>query len=139
MGTDELGLNEMLYIADLDSPNMVKAELEDGVHSFYLGNNGDKLIDIYSNPQTPKTTRILDLDAKLISNILVSDNPVANLKIGEVEIVHMLADDGMTILNGRLIKPYDFNLDKKYKVLVYVYGGPHLQLIRNSWMSAAPL
>ena len=40
---------------------------------------------------------------------------------------------------SRLIKPSDFDPNKKYPVLVYVYGGPHAQLITNSWLDGASL
>ena len=33
----------------------------------------------------------------------------------------------------RLIKPVDFDPNKKYPVIVYVYGGPHAQLVTNHW------
>lgn len=33
----------------------------------------------------------------------------------------------------RLIKPADFDASKKYPVIVYVYGGPHSQMVKNTW------
>jgi dipeptidyl-peptidase-4 len=42
-------------------------------------------------------------------------------------------------LHGRLIKPSNFDPAKKYPVLVYVYGGPHAQMVTNSWLGAAQL
>jgi dipeptidyl-peptidase-4 len=38
-----------------------------------------------------------------------------------------------------MIKPSDFDETKEYPVLVYLYNGPHVQLVRNTWMAAAPL
>ena len=49
-----------------------------------------------------------------------------------VEFVTVTADDG-TKLNASMIKPTDFDPAKKYPVLINVYGGPHVQLVRNSW------
>ena len=42
-------------------------------------------------------------------------------------------------LYGRMIKPHDFDEDKEYPVLVYVYGGPHAQLVNNNWLGGASL
>jgi dipeptidyl-peptidase-4 len=42
-------------------------------------------------------------------------------------------------LHYRLIKPSNFDENKKYPVLVYVYGGPHAQLVTNSWLDGASL
>ncbi len=39
----------------------------------------------------------------------------------------------------RLIKPHDFDSTKQYPVMIYVYGGPHAQLVTNSWMYGASL
>ena len=38
-----------------------------------------------------------------------------------------------------MIKPINFDPKKKYPVLVYVYGGPHAQLVKNSWLGGAGL
>lgn len=45
--------------------------------------------------------------------------------------------DGKTDLYGRLIKPVNFDTNKKYPVVVYVYGGPHSQLVNKSWHNSA--
>ncbi|WP_407695871.1 S9 family peptidase [Shewanella sedimentimangrovi] len=42
------------------------------------------------------------------------------------------ADDGQA-LHYRLFKPVDFDASKRYPVLVRVYGGPHAQMVVNSW------
>jgi len=44
-----------------------------------------------------------------------------------------------TKLYYRLIKPTRFDSTKKYPVIVYVYGGPHEQLITDSWLGGAGL
>jgi dipeptidyl-peptidase-4 len=38
-----------------------------------------------------------------------------------------------------MIKPADFDSTKKYPVIVYVYGGPHVQLVNNTWLGGAGL
>ena len=38
-----------------------------------------------------------------------------------------------TLFYTRLVKPSDFDAAKKYPVVVYVYGGPHTQLVQNAW------
>ena len=37
----------------------------------------------------------------------------------------------------RMIKPVDFDPAKKYPVIIYVYGGPHSQLVKNSWLGGS--
>ncbi|MEO7174468.1 MAG: prolyl oligopeptidase family serine peptidase [Saprospiraceae bacterium] len=47
--------------------------------------------------------------------------------------------DNTTDLYARLIKPLGFDPSKKYPVLVYVYGGPHVQLIQDAWLGGADM
>jgi dipeptidyl-peptidase-4 len=56
-----------------------------------------------------------------------------------MSMVNLTADDGTTNLYGRLIKPTNYDPSKKYPVIVYVYGGPHTQLVTNSWLGGARL
>ena len=51
------------------------------------------------------------------------------MKFGKI-----LAADDSTELYFRMITPPDFSEKKKYPVIITVYGGPHLQTVRNSWM-----
>ena len=53
-------------------------------------------------------------------------------KLPEITIGTFKAADGKTDLYYRLIKPVDFDPNKKYPAIIYVYGGPHAQLIHNT-------
>ena len=66
------------------------------------------------------------------------ENPLENYDIGKTTLDKLKATDG-TSLYLRLIKPNDFNPSNKYPVLIYVYGGPHAQLVTNSWLGGASL
>ncbi len=138
-GADETGLNEYLYIASLDNENIKKISKQFGVHSYRMSNSGEYFIDIYSDLNTPRITQIINHKGKLIRQLLISDNPLKEIKTGKTELLDLKAADGRTTLHARIIKPYDFNPSKKYKVLVYLYGGPHAQMIRNAWLAYAPL
>lgn len=48
------------------------------------------------------------------------------------EFKELKAEDGQ-VLQTRLFKPVPFDASKKYPVVVRVYGGPHAQLVTNSW------
>lgn len=55
----------------------------------------------------------------------------------EVEVGTIKAADGETDLHYRLIKPVGLDENKKYPTIVYVYGGPHSQLVTGDWMNGA--
>jgi dipeptidyl-peptidase-4 len=71
--------------------------------------------------------------------LLESANKYDEYTIGSAEIKTIKAADGTTDLHTRLIKPSTFDPSKKYPVLVYVYGGPHAQMITNSFLDGANL
>jgi len=138
-GTDESGLNTTVYCASLEggkpSKRLVK---EDGVHNFSLSSGAKHLIDDYSDTKTPHITRVVNLKGKSKNNLHTAKNPYEGYKISSPELLTLKAKDG-TPLQARLIKPADFDPSKKYPVIVYVYGGPHAQMVTNSWLANASL
>lgn len=65
-------------------------------------------------------------------------DPLNKLALGEIRIDTLQANDG-TRLFSRTIFPVDFNPAKKYPVVIYVYGGPHAQMISNTRLGQAQL
>jgi dipeptidyl-peptidase-4 len=57
----------------------------------------------------------------------------------KLQMVTFTAADGKTPLYGRMITPPNMDPAKKYPVIVYVYGGPHAQLVTNRWLGGASL
>ena len=59
-------------------------------------------------------------------------NRLAEFELGTNEEMEVSADDGTKLL-ARLVKPAGFDPSRKYPVIVYLYGGPHAQVVRDSW------
>ncbi len=137
-GTDETGLNRYAYRVDLKSGETTKLSKKSGIHTYKMDDDGMLLIDQYSSLKTPHVTDIITTRGKRVENVKVANNPLRNVKVGTTELVKIKADDG-TILHARMIKPSNFNPARKYPVFVYVYGGPHAQMVTNSWLAGAPL
>ncbi|MEO0038508.1 MAG: hypothetical protein RIQ59_1719 [Bacteroidota bacterium] len=111
---------------------------DEGVHNVIVSSDGKWFFDEFSNHSTP--SKSLLYDAKLKANtLLVSKNKYDGYQIGTSEIKTIKSADGTTDLYTRLIKPSNFDATKKYPVLVYVYGGPHAQMITNSYLDGANL
>ena len=70
--------------------------------------------------------------------IYTAENPLKDYNLGTTEFVTLKGTDG-TDLYARVIKPANFDATKKYPVLIYVYGGPHAQLVTNSWLGGSSL
>ncbi len=105
---------------------------EPGDHSFSLSPDGRFIAETYSNLTTPPVTRLLKSDGTLVA---VIDKPVNHLdeySLPTREFREVKAADGVA-LPAMLIKPPEFAPRKKYPVVVSVYGGPHLQEVRDAW------
>ena len=70
--------------------------------------------------------------------LITANNPLEKYAIGSTEYGTVKGKDGSK-LYYRMIKPNNFDPSKKYPVLVYVYGGPHAQMVTNSWLGGASL
>ena len=111
---------------------------DEGVHNVSISSDGKWFFDEFSNHSTPSKSVLYD--SKLnATTLLVSKNKYDGYQIGTSEIKTIKSADGTTDLYTRLIKPSNFDASKKYPVLVYVYGGPHAQLITNSFLDGANL
>ncbi len=127
------------FSVDLKNLSVRQLTQAAGVHTPKLSPDGRYLIDSWSALETPRVVDVVDVKAgKKIKNILNAPDPLKGYTTGKTEFVTLKTINGIS-LYGRLIKPSDFDADKKYPVLVYVYGGPHAQLVRNSWLGGARL
>jgi len=137
-GTSEDGRELHAYSVNINSKKVTQLTKAKGVHHAKLHSNGKYLLDSYSNLTTPKQADIIGTKKGGITNLYTAPNPLSDYKTGQIELIELKAEDG-TPLYGRMIKPSNFDENKKYPVLVYVYGGPGVQLITNSWNAGASL
>ena len=129
--------NTLVYKVDLKGKQTLLTK-EEGTHNVVMSADGKWMIDEFSNHTTPSKTLLIDPKGK-VTTLLTSPNKYDNYQIGTSEIKTIKAADGTTDLYTRMIKPSNFDPSKKYPVLVYVYGGPHAQMITNSHLDGASL
>ncbi|NDV60377.1 DPP IV N-terminal domain-containing protein [Bacteroides sp. 519] len=111
---------------------------DEGVHNCKLSHSGSYVIDTYSTPQTPRKIEIINVRGGQSGiTLLEASNPYKNYDMPHFETGVIKADDEITDLYYRITKPADFDATKKYPVIVYVYGGPHAQMVTNSWQYGA--
>jgi len=131
-------LEEQLYSLDLKSGKTKLLTRDKGVHNPTIRTDGKYFITRFSNPQVASRTLVMAVSGKLNKVIHEDINPLKDYKLGETDVFTLKADDG-TDLYCRLIKPADFDPAKKYPALIYVYGGPHAQMITGDWLNGAGL
>ena len=115
-----------------------------GTHSVVLNENGDCYVDVYSSVDVPAAAywNKVKYGKKLqqISyRLYVSENPLKDYAMPGIKLGTIKAADGKTDLYYRLITPPNMKPGEKYPTLVYVYGGPHSQLVTDSWLGGGNL
>lgn len=109
----------------------------EGVHNAIASNSGRYVIDNYSTPTLPRKIDIIDTQTGKSVNLLTAANPFLGFKMPVIETGTIKAADGVTDIYYRLIKPADMDPNKKYPAIVYVYGGPHAQMVTGGWQNGA--
>ncbi|MDP4596408.1 MAG: DPP IV N-terminal domain-containing protein [Crocinitomicaceae bacterium] len=129
--------NTLVYEVDLQGNQRLLTNAE-GTHRFALAPKGAYYYDGYSSVEVANKEYVMTLNGKMAKLLQDSPDKLAEYNIGSTEIGNIKGKDG-SALYYRMIKPADFDPTKKYPVLVYVYGGPHAQMVTNSWLAGANL
>ena len=136
--TKDGALNRTVYAVDIASGAMTKLTGKEGTNSVSFNDECSFFINRYQALTVPKVISISNSSGVEVNTLLTSKDPLAEYKLGSTEFITLKADDG-TELYARIIKPIDFDPNKKYPCITYVYGGPHVQLVRNLWLGGADL
>jgi dipeptidyl-peptidase-4 len=131
--TEKSPIERQLYRVNLDGSGFARITKEDGTHSINFAPTANFYVDTYSNAITPPRQDLYRPDGTKTATI--NENKVEELAryhLSPVEFATVKAHDGVA-LNCFLMKPPNFDPEKKYPVIVYTYGGPHAQVVLNAW------
>lgn len=127
-----------LYTVNYKSGSLKRIDAAAGVHNAAISDDGKYILDVYSNATTPRVVNMINNKANLVKQILKAEDPLKEYQRARVEEVTLAAEDG-TPLFGKLIYPTDFDPNKKYPVIYYLYNGPHVQLVQNTYPASGNL
>ena len=106
-----------------------------GTYSATFSNGCKYYITVYSNANTAPVYSLFNVQGKLVKTLV--DNASLQAKMKDYGTCHKqfstFTTSGGTSLNCYTITPADFDQNKKYPVLIYVYGGPGNQQVTNSY------
>jgi dipeptidyl-peptidase-4 len=131
-------VNQDFYSVNVKNGEMKRLTFGNGFHNAVLDEKGNYFLDSYSSSNTPREYNVINTSTKKAVNIFKADNPVKDYKLGKWDLFTIKNNEG-TDLYCRLFKPADFDSTKKYPVIVYLYNGPHNQLVTNTWMAGGEL
>jgi dipeptidyl-peptidase-4 len=122
-----------LYSVALDGGDMRRLGRRRGWHEALAAPDGSCLLDTFSDLNTPPRLDLVDVSGRKVRTIDDGAIPaLADVALGATELGSLRAGDG-TALYWSMLRPADFDPLKKYPVLVYVYGGPTDQMVKNAW------
>lgn len=130
----EKPVNQYVCKVNLKSGVLTRLGAADGVHYPIFSDSKNYFIDYFTNVTTPRIISLVSNQGKTIKVLKDSKNPYADCAMGETKIFPIVNKHGDSLW-CRLITPPNMDKGKKYPVLIYVYGGPHSQLVTNSFIS----
>lgn len=107
-----------------------------GWHSITMSSDCKYFVDNYSSFNVPAICDLRSADGKMVRNLLTAKDPLADYLTGKVEFGTVKSADGQYDNYYRLFYPANFDPSKKYPVILYVYGGPHSQMVTDTWLGS---
>ncbi|HXM96710.1 MAG TPA: DPP IV N-terminal domain-containing protein [Candidatus Dormibacteraeota bacterium] len=134
--TEKSPVERHLYRVGLDGSRFTRITRDAGTHAANMAPNAAAFVDMYSNSAIPPRQDLFRADGSHTATI--NENKVAELAsfhLSPVEFLSVKTRDGIP-LHAMMIKPPDFNPQRKYPVIVFTYGGPHAQVVKDAWGGA---
>ena len=104
-----------------------------GWHNGSVSESGQYIYDNYQTPIVPRKIAIINTENLKHTAYFTADDPWKGYTVPTFECGTIKAADGVTDLYYRMVKPLNFDANKKYPTIVYVYGGPHAHNVDARW------
>lgn len=134
--TKDSPLESNVYAVNVNNNKIRNISSKGGIHSAFLSPDGSFIIDSYNNPDFPRRIELINLKNLKSKELHNAENPLKEYRLGKTQIFTLKNEEGID-LYCRMITPPDMDTNRKYPVIIYVYGGPHAQLVTNGWLNGA--
>ena len=124
-----------LFRIDTKSGKSLRLTRGEGWHNCVLSADGKYFSDNYSSLSVPRVVAVGGTDGKFYRELFRAADPSVGYNYCPIELGTVRSADGKYDNYYRLIKPIDFDPAKRYPVILYVYGGPHSQMVTNSFQA----
>ncbi len=133
--SEESPLKRAVYSINIKGKKKKKISVNTGTNTAMFSNDFSYFINTYSNANTPNLITLRKANGQLVKELKNSNRLVKtldDLTISQKEFISFTTKEDVQ-LNGWMIKPANFDPNKKYPVLMYLYGGPGSQQVTDSW------
>lgn len=124
-----------LYRVGFDGKGLTRLSFGDFSHDqVSISPSGKYFITTYSNLSTPTTMALVDAKGKVVRELgNIKGENFDNYALPKAELVRVKSEDGLFDLPVSIIYPVNFDPNKKYPVLVSIYGGPNAGTVYDRW------
>lgn len=134
-GGDFHPVNNYLWRANIKTGKVEQLTKEEGWHNIIMAPDRKSYIDIYEKLDMAPVSRVKDIKTgKVIKTLSESKDPTADWAYTQIEMGTVTSANGSDLNYYRMVKPLNFDPSKKYPTILYVYGGPHSQLVTNTFL-----
>ena len=130
---DEITGNHF-YTLNLKNQKITRITNESGTHRIMASYDGTYFLDIYNSIDIANEIKIKDRKGEEKALLLKNKNHLSNYALPETRLF-TIKNPNKNDLYCRMILPSGFDSNKTYPVFIYVYGGPHSQMVTNTWLS----
>jgi len=131
--TKDSHIAENIYRVSLSGGNVERVSRGDGWHAASFNSTFTHFVENWSDANTPTQTRLYRADGSL--ERVLNENRVdalAQYRLSKPEFMQVRTRDGFE-MEAMMIKPPDFDPNKKYPVFSFTYSGPHAPSVANRW------
>jgi dipeptidyl-peptidase 4 len=132
-GTERSPIGSDIYRIKLDGTGLERLSKIPGTHDADFSRTFAYYIDTWSDISTPPQTRLHRNDGREVRALRENRvTALAEYKLSTPEFLQVRTRDGF-VMEAMMIKPPDFDPNRRYPVYQFTYGGPHAQQVRNAW------
>jgi dipeptidyl-peptidase-4 len=122
------------YRVNINGKNMERLTLGDYNNNINLSPEGSYFVTTYSSSTTPPKMTLISNKRKIIKELGDSKGPdFDNYNLAKTEIIRVKSDDGLYDLPMKVTWPVNMDKNKKYPVLISIYGGPNAGTVMDTW------
>ncbi|MCR5395017.1 MAG: S9 family peptidase [Bacteroidales bacterium] len=142
MATRQSPKERHLYSVDLRDGTLRQLTHEPGIHNVRISPDYTEFYDAWSGPTTPRVCQLVQIRSGRAKVLYTAADPYQGYWRPEVEVGTLTAADSITPLYYRLVKPRGYdeaqNAGRRFPVVVYLYNGPHAQLVTDGYEYGLP-
>lgn len=125
-------VNNYLWRVNICTRKVEQVTCETGWHDIEMAPDCKSYLDVYQCLGKAPVSRIKSVKGKVLVTLVESSDPTEEYAYTEIDMGTVTSPNGSDLNYYRMVKPLNFDPSKKYPLIIYVYGGPHSQMVRNT-------